>query len=350
MDAVAALLDGPRARDAFVLRARMEPPWSLQVEDGAPLTVVATLAGEAWITADGRRPRRLGGGGVALARGPDRYWIADRPGRAPTALVLEGDRCMSLDGAPLEETWRHGIRTWGNCASGSTTLLIGTYHMHTEVTGRLLAALPPVLIVDASPRVGPLLALLDGEVSREDPGQSAVLDRLVDLLVVATLRSWFARPDGAAPGWYRALSDPVVGTALRLIHHRPAEPWTVAGLADAVGVSRATLARRFTELVAQSPMAYLTDWRMRMAADRLLEPDANVTTVAAEVGYATPFAFSAAFKRERGLSPTEHRRRHIPPPDDPAPDDRARYTSGIHRHEEASPWPTPASISTSPRR
>ena len=102
-------------------------------------------------------------------------------------------------------------------------------------------------------------------------------------------------------------SDRVVGAALRLMQDDPAHPWTVAGLAAATSVSRATLARRFSELVGEPPMAYLTSWRLALAADLLREPDATVSAVAAQVGYGSSFALSTAFKRIRGISPREHR-------------------------------------------
>ena len=97
-----------------------------------------------------------------------------------------------------------------------------------------------------------------------------------------------------APGWYRASSDPVVGPALRMLHNDPAHPWTVAALARATGVSRAGLARRFTELVGEPPMSFLTGWRIALAADLLQEPGATVGSVAHQVGYGSPFALSTA--------------------------------------------------------
>jgi AraC-like DNA-binding protein len=100
-----------------------------------------------------------------------------------------------------------------------------------------------------------------------------------------------------------------VGHALRLLHNNPAYPWTVASLAAEVAVSRAALARRFTDLVGESPMALLTGWRLTLAADLLLEPDATVGAVARRVGYSSPFTFSTAFKRHYGTSPRGHRRR-----------------------------------------
>ena len=135
-----------------------------------------------------------------------------------------------------------------------------------------------------------------------------MLDRLLDLLLIAVLRAWFARPEAAAPGWYRAHGDPIVGPALRLLHNNPAHPWTVASLAAASGVSRAALARRFNALVGEPPMTFLTGWRLTLAADLLREPGATVGSVAEQVGYGSSFALSTAFKRVRGVSPQEHRR------------------------------------------
>ena len=125
--------------------------------------------------------------------------------------------------------------------------------------------------------------------------------------MISVLRAWFASADAQAPHWYRAYGDPVVGHALRLLHHNPAHAWTVDELARECGVSRAALARRFQELVGEPPIAFLTSWRIALAADLLLEPGATIGSVAHQVGYGTPFALSTAFKRVRGVSPREHR-------------------------------------------
>ena len=99
----------------------------------------------------------------------------------------------------------------------------------------------------------------------------------------------------------------MVGRALRLLHHNPARPGRWPRWPPATGVSRAALARRFTELVGEPPMTFLTGWRLALAADLLREPDATVGAVARQVGYGSPFALSTAFKRVRGVSPREHR-------------------------------------------
>ncbi|WP_432089698.1 cupin domain-containing protein [Streptomyces sp. bgisy095] len=307
MDALAGLLDGPRAKSAFLLRMIMEPPWSVRVEDGAPLCLMCVTDGEAWVVPGTGAPVLLRPGDVAVVRGPEPYTVADAPDAPPRALVGPGGECTTLDGEPLDRSMRLGVRTWGNAPDGTTTVLVGTYRMDGEVGRRLLDALPDLLHLPADGWHCPLMPFLDEEVSRDEPGQSAVLDRVLDLLLIFAVRAWFSRPGAEAPAWYRAMGDPVVGRALRLLQNDPAHPWTVASLAAKTGVSRAALARRFTALVGEPPMAYLTGWRLALAADLLRGTDATVESVARQVGYSGAFALSAAFKRVRGLSPQEHR-------------------------------------------
>jgi AraC-like DNA-binding protein len=307
VDAVAGLLDGPRAREAFLLRSSMDPPWSLRIQDEAPLTVMAMVRGEAWVVPDDDEPVSMRHGDVAIIRGPDPYTVADDPATPPQAVIHPGQRCTTIAGEELVDRWSLGVRTWGNSPDGAAVMLTGTYQFEGEVSRRLLRTLPTLIVLHDDEWDCPVIPLLADEIVKDDPGQEAVLDRLLDLLLIAVLRAWFARPDADAPGWYRASSDPVVGHALRLMHHNPAHSWTVAELARETGVSRAALARRFHELVGEPPMTFLTNWRIALAADLLLEPGATIGSVAHQVGYGSPFALSAAFKRIRGISPQQHR-------------------------------------------
>ncbi|MET8999809.1 AraC family transcriptional regulator [Amycolatopsis sp. NPDC004169] len=310
MDPLAALLDGPRAHGAFLLRSVLTPPWSLRIEDRAPLTVVAVVRGEAWIVPDGGEGVLLGEGDVAITRGPDPYLVADHPATPPQALILPGQECRTPDGGHLTDLADVGVRTWGHGSDGPVVLLTGTYGMEGEISRKLLAALPALIVLRAGDWPTPLVGLLAAEIGRDVPGQEAVLDRLLDLLLIAALRAWFDRPDTRAPAWYRAHEDPVAGQALRLLQHQPAEPWTVAKLAADVGVSRAALARRFTAAVGETPMAYLAGWRLALAADLLRQhPETTIASIARQVGYGSAFALSAAFKREFGVSPRDYRGR-----------------------------------------
>lgn len=307
MDALAGFLNGPRARGAFLLRSVMDPPWSVRIEDEAPLAAVAVVRGCAWIVPDLESPVELRPGDVAVLRGPEHYTVADAPGTAPQVIIHPGQVCTTLDGISVATSMDQGVRTWGNTAEGATVMLVGAYQAAGEISRRLLDALPARVVLRDGEWHCPVIPLLMDEIGRDELGQEAVLDRLLDLLVVAVLRAWFARPEANAPAWYGAHNDAVVGRALRLLHNDPARGWTVASLAGEVGVSRAALARRFTQLVGEPPMSFLTGWRLALAADLLLEPAATVGAVARRVGYASPFTFSTAFKRGYGVSPQAHR-------------------------------------------
>jgi AraC-like DNA-binding protein len=308
MDSLVGLLDGPRARGAFVLRSVMEPPWSLRIQDGAPLTVVSIVAGHAWVTPDGGESEKLLPGDVAVMRGPNPYTFADDPSTPRDIIIHPEQVCTTLSGEDLAERMDLGVRTWGNNLNGSMTMLTGTYEQYSEVGDRLLRSLPDLVVIRAGTADLPVVELLNQEIGKEEPGQESVLDRLLDLLVIAVLRAWFARPEADVPAWYLAYGDPVVGPAIRLMQNEPGRQWTVAALADAVGVSRATLARRFTELVGVPPMTYLTEWRIAVAADLLKHERMTIGAVASRVGYGSPFALSTAFKRIQGISPAQYRR------------------------------------------
>lgn len=180
-------------------------------------------------------------------------------------------------------------------------MITGAYEEVGAVCRRLLTALPQLVVVRRGEINSMLVDLLLQEMSRDEPAQGAVLDRMLDLLTIAALRSWFSRED--APAWYRAYRDPQVGMALRLIENNPAHPWTVGALAAEVGLSRAALARRFTQLVGEPPMALLTEIRLALAVDLLRGSDATIEAVAGRVGYGTAFALSTAIKRRYGMSP-----------------------------------------------
>ena len=253
----------------------MDPPWSVRIQDEAPLTLVAMVRGEAWVVPDD--------GDAACGWAPATWRSSAAPTRtrSPTtrprrrrSSIHPGQRCTTPDGrrpgagdGPRRAHLGQQPRRLDDDARSAPT------SWHGEVSQRLLGALPPLLVLRGR-RVGLArsIPLLADEIVKDEPGQEAVLDRLLDLLLIAVLRAWFARPEAEAPAWYRAHGDPVVGRALRLLHNNPAHPWTVASLAAETGVSRAALARRFTELVGEPPMTFLTGWRLALAADLLREP------------------------------------------------------------------------------
>ncbi|MEU5160987.1 AraC family transcriptional regulator [Streptomyces sp. NPDC020875] len=340
-DVLAELLDGVRARGALIRCACLEGPWSIRLAGGAPLTLLALVRGTAWIVPDSGEPVAVGEGDVAVVRGPAAYTVADDPGARPHTLITGAAYCPPGAGGegveilvgPPGRTDPAGAGDGGECedprdprtppattgppgpttasapARSDTVLLSGAYDAPGTVSDRLLRALPDVLVVPAADFDRPLFDLVTAEIGTPRPGRRTMLDRLLDLMLLAALRAWFDRPGAGAPPWYRALEHPVAGPALRLLHEHPARHWTVAGLAAGTGVSRAALARHFTEQVGEPPMAYLASWRVDTAADLLLGTDDTVERIARRVGYANAFALSVAFKRLRGLSPTRYRAR-----------------------------------------
>ena len=176
-----------------------------------------------------------------------------------------------------------------------------------------MGQLPPVVHVPADPvggrDVAAIIELLAMEVGARRPGSRAAAARLIDTLLIAAIRHWLDRQaDGDVPSWLRALRDPVLARVIAALHARPAEPWTVESLAREVHVSRATLARRFAEVVGEPPLTYLTRWRMHLASQRLKYSTETVEAIAREVGYTSEYAFNRAFARHRGQPPGRYRR------------------------------------------
>jgi AraC-like DNA-binding protein len=299
------LIRGVRANGSLFGSSTLSPPWALHFVDGAPLTLCTVIGGSGWIVAEDCPPEPLRPYETIVVRGPTTFTFVDEVGTEAEPIVC-GEDCATPD----QGGTRHRLG-WSDAGDGTggTTLIVGAYPVRGEISRPLLDALPVVLRVDAGGTGDPVLDHLAAEVALDVPGQQVVLDRLLDWMLVCTLREWFDRPDGEPPGWWAAQRDPVVGDALRLLHADPAAPWTIAALADGTKVSRSTLAKRFADLVGEPPLTYLTRWRMTLAADLLAQGDkSTVAEVARAVGYSDPFGFSAAFKRVRGVNPSDFRR------------------------------------------
>jgi AraC-like DNA-binding protein len=300
---------GVRAHGSLFGSSTLSAPWSLQFVDGAPLTLCTVLGGQGWIVPEDGPPVRLGDRDTIVVRGPTTFRFVDElDTRAEPVLCGEFCATPELGGTRHRLGWHDDP---GN-ASAATTLIVGAYPVRGEIGRGLLDALPVVLRVDGGGTGDAVLDHLAAEVALDIPGQQVVLDRLLDWMLVCTLREWFDRPGGSPPAWWAAQRDPVVGDALRLLHGDPAAPWTVSTLAGRIGVSRSTLAKRFADLVGEPPLSYLTRWRMTLAADRLIDREAaTVAEVARAVGYSDAFGFSAAFKRVRGVNPSDFRRQAV---------------------------------------
>jgi AraC-like DNA-binding protein len=259
------------------------------------------LQGSCWLFPPDGAPISLGVGDIAFLPHGAAHGLADSPS---TPLV---DTAASPAEIPPSQHATDG-------SAAATVMLCGAYLLDRSRAHPLLGDLPQVIHLPARvghyPELRAAVDLLGGELEQPRPGGDAMLPALLDVLLLHILRAWFDEQSahGIATGWAAALRDPAVTAGLRAIHSDPDQQWTVAELASQAGLSRAAFARRFAALVGQPPQAYLTWWRMTLAARLLRDSDAPLATVARKVGYTSEFAFAHAFKREHGLAPGGFRR------------------------------------------
>lgn len=219
---------------------------------------------------------------------------------------------------PIEETCSamptrgHVLRLGGEGALSS--LMIGCFTMDVHNNNPFLNSLPNLIHlksqhVQAEPGLEATMRLLVSEISGSGAGGDILVSRLSDAIFVQIIRAYIAQIKNCreTPGWLKALADPQIGVALNLIHEKPEAPWTVATLAEAVNMSRTSFATKFSGLVNETPIDYLTSWRMQRAAALMRLEDRSVEEIGAAVGYMSRAAFAKAFKKEFGRSPGEFR-------------------------------------------
>jgi AraC-like DNA-binding protein len=317
MDVVSDAISAVRIGRPSSSRLRVGGRWCARLApyDGAGFHVV--LAGSCRLLPEGGGPPvTLGTGDVVLLPHGTGHVLADAPADpAAVARAIPFEQ-MSERIAQVHAAQDHAVQ--GHSAQGQAgsppegpgvELLCGKYRLDRRRVHPLMAELPEVVHlphrVGGDPELRAAVDLLAREVDERRPGSCLALPSLLDILLIYLVRAW---TDRAATGtWPAVLTDPVTSAALRALHSDPAAAWTNDRLAAEAGVSRATLARRFTSLVGRPPMAYLTWWRLTLAATRLRDSDASLTTVARETGYGSPYALSHAFSREFGVTPGRYR-------------------------------------------
>ncbi|WP_203699915.1 AraC family transcriptional regulator [Asanoa iriomotensis] len=294
-DVIATLRTGRPVSAMVAFRS----PWAQEfapVPGAAGFQVV--LSGTCWLLAPGAEPVPLAAGDVVFRPHGRGHVLADHPATRP-----DGPACDPLGPRPA--------RSVVEVADPTVVTLCGAYELDPISTHPLLRDLPEVVhLPGRHPGLAACVELLATELRRPRLGTDAVVPALLETLLLLILRTWLETGDAAAParGWSAALRDPAVSAAIQALHRSPATQWTVAALAAEAGLSRAPFAARFTRLVGQPPLTYLTWWRMTLAAGLLRSGDAPLAEVASAVGYRSEFAFAAAFKRHLGSAPGRWRR------------------------------------------
>jgi len=314
MDALSETLRVVQLVGAIFINARFTAPWCYQspsaesaarlLEPGAERVVIFHMIteGECFVELDNEPPVRLIAGDVVIFPEGDAHRMTSKPGLAPSL------------GARLDEVLMRRPRQLAFGGGGATTRLVcGYLACDARLARLLLAGLPPLVRVNVrGSNAGTWLeasvryALAEARSPR--PGGAGVLAKLAEVLFIEVLRLYMNEQGEGRTGWLAGVGDRIVGAALHRLHKNPAHPWTLEELAREANTSRSVLAERFQNLVGNSPMQYLTQWRMLLAANLLRRSNVPLARVAEEVGYQTDTAFSRAFRREFGLPPVTWRR------------------------------------------
>ncbi|MEU4571795.1 AraC family transcriptional regulator [Nonomuraea sp. ATR24] len=310
MDVLSDVIAGMRVGLPNSTRIAWHAPWGQRFASGpgsAGFHVI--LEGSCWVIPDKGEPFPLGVGDVIFFPRGDGYALADSPTTPITHTACD----------PGDEAQLYASASVGGPGAVTVTLC-GGYRLDESRSHPILLNLPGLIHLPARlghhPELRTAVSLLASEVADPRLGADTVVASLLDMLLLYILRAHIeADPERCeSHGWAAALADPAVSVALDAIHRDPAHPWTVQSLAARAGLSRAAFSRRFSMLVGQPPLGYLTWWRLSTAARLLRSSDAPLSEVATRVGYGSEFAFANAFKREHGMAPGKYRRLSCPLP------------------------------------
>ena len=200
-----------------------------------------------------------------------------------------------------------------------TVLLCGAVGFHHPLAKRLIEAMPMSIRIEsgkqgANHSLQQLIKMLADETLGLELGGEAVMTRLADILVVHALRSWLRSADAPAQGWLAALSDGCLSKAMLAIHQHPENAWTVDSLAKQAGMSRTIFSERFKASVGETPLNYLTQWRMELAKSKLYSTTDSILDIALGLGYQSEAAFSRAYKKAMGVAPSHQRKAYLESP------------------------------------
>jgi AraC-like DNA-binding protein len=312
MDVLTEVLASVRMRSNVYGRMELTAPWGLRVDFGerAHPSFYVVSRGTCWLELDGvTEPIPLAGGDFVLLPKGRPNVIRDRPGSP--AIPIE-ELLAECAATPGEVGIGPVLRNGGG--GGPTSLVGGCFTFESEGGMPLIDALPPLIHIkgdEGSPVrwLESMLQFLAAEAASPVPGAETIRNRLADIMFVQAIRAHIATAGAGSAGWLRALGDEQIGEALRLIHERPAHPWTVDSLADGVAMSRSAFADRVRDLVGVPPHSYVTRWRMHKASGLLRHGDATIASVARAVGYENESSFGKVFKRYTGQAPGEFRAR-----------------------------------------
>lgn len=302
MDTLSLILNDIRLHGAVLREMRLSSPWAVRLHTPGLISFHIVARGEAWLLRTGTDPLKLHSGDIIML--PD--GIEHRVQDDPATHVTPQDLMPALAGLHTTPV------NIGGSGPGAT-LISGHFHFDINLARPLISALPDILHlrgVSGTPapwlRIG--LQFIAEETAKVQPGQQVIINRVADILLVEALRDYVATLPEGDGNWLRALRDTALSAALAAMHRAPEQNWTVPELAEVAHLSRSAFAERFAQVMGQPPLSYLTEHRMRLATWKLTQTRLSIAQIAAQVGYASETAFSQAFKRAHGRSPSSFRK------------------------------------------
>jgi AraC-like DNA-binding protein len=306
MDVLAEVMSLLRTRGQLYGRLELTAPFGLEFPGDKGICLIVTR-GSCVLGVDQHPLIPLVGGDFLFLPAPHTYTLRDRP-ETPTHSVL--------DVTTPEAFHRSRLITHGGGGT-PVSVVAGCFTFASPESQLLIRHLPPIIHLPASgPHATPwfqsTLQFIAAETARSLPGSAAIVDRLAEVLFVQAMRSRIGSfASTGSPSWLAALGDPQIGESLRLMHAEPARPWTVPQLARRVSMSRSAFAARFRQLVGETPLDHLTQWRMVRAASMIREKrPAKMSAIASAVGYESESSFGKAFRRVIGTPPGRYRLAH----------------------------------------
>ena len=313
MDALSEVLRIIEIESAFFYNGEYTSPWSvrspqscklapyIQGGDGHVIVYHLLSEGRAIASLDDGTRLALGAGDIVIFPHGDPHYIGNG-----VATPIDGE-------SALQQIFADGLTFQKMGGGGEATRLVCGYMVcERELSAVVLAGLPPVFKVniredDAGRWLEQSIQYSITQAATNNHGSHAVLTKLCETLFAETLRRHVAASPLQQRSWLAGVLDPEIGKVLALIHREPSAPWTIAQLAQEVGMSRSALAARFRHFLGEPPVAYLTRWRLQLGARRLSKGSHSVAQIAAEVGYESEAAFNRAFKRQFGEPPARYR-------------------------------------------
>ena len=301
VDLLSQMLTLIRLQGELVFSAELTHPWSLQFEAGAAYFHVVS-EGRVVVQVGDEPPIHASTGDLLMLPHGTGHIVSDGGQAAPASANLLLTQQLTTE--------RLSIRHGGN--GELTRMITGIFRFESQTMPTIMAALPSIIHIpktegDGGGWLEGLAYFLLVEAHAPHPGASLMISRLIDVLVIRTLRTWAQTAEPGNRGWLGALADPRISRALKAIHDEPFRRWSVADLAGVAGMSRSSFAERFATLVGEPPLQYQTRWRLTLAIDMLRRGDRLVGDVAREIGYDSDAAFSRAFKAQFGYAPVNAR-------------------------------------------